>query len=43
MNAAMPADGVPSEMIEDVMAMLSDLGIGVVEADEGGGPPPDSR
>ena len=34
-NAALPADRVSSEQIEDAMAMISDLGINVVEAEEG--------
>ena len=34
MNAALPQDQVTSEQIEDVMAMLNDLGINVVEAEE---------
>ncbi|MEZ5648111.1 MAG: RNA polymerase sigma factor RpoD [Alphaproteobacteria bacterium] len=33
-NAALPQDQVTSEQIEDVMAMLNDLGINVVEAEE---------
>ncbi|HEV8680410.1 MAG TPA: RNA polymerase sigma factor region1.1 domain-containing protein [Stellaceae bacterium] len=31
-NAALPADQVSSEQIEDAMSMLSELGIDVVEA-----------
>ena len=34
LNEVMPANEVSSEQIEDVMAMLSDMGINVVEADE---------
>jgi RNA polymerase primary sigma factor len=34
LNAALPSDQVSSEMIEDTMAMLSELGINVVEAEE---------
>ena len=30
-NAALPSEQVSSEMVEDTMAMLSDLGINVVE------------
>jgi len=33
-NAVLPADQVSSEQIEDVMAMLSDLGINVVDGEE---------
>ncbi|MCC7275350.1 MAG: RNA polymerase sigma factor RpoD [Alphaproteobacteria bacterium] len=33
-NAVLPADQVSSEQIEDVLAMLSDLGINVVESEE---------
>jgi hypothetical protein len=35
LNAALPSEQVSSEMIEDTMAMLSDIGINVVEAEEG--------
>ena len=35
LNAAMPPDEVSSEQIEDTMAMLSELGINVVESEEG--------
>ncbi len=31
LNAALPAEQVSSEMIEDTMAMLGDIGINVVE------------
>ena len=31
LNAALPSEQVSSEMIEDTMAMLNDIGIGVVE------------
>jgi RNA polymerase primary sigma factor len=34
LNAALPPEQVSSEMIEDTMAMLSDLGINVVENEE---------
>jgi len=33
-NAALPSEQVSSEMIEDTMAMLNELGINVVEAEE---------
>ena len=35
LNAALPSEQVSSEMIEDTMAMLSEIGINVVESDEG--------
>jgi RNA polymerase primary sigma factor len=35
LNAALPSDQFSSEIIEDHLAMLSDLGINVVEAEEG--------
>ncbi|MBD0271351.1 MAG: sigma-70 family RNA polymerase sigma factor, partial [Acetobacteraceae bacterium] len=35
LNAALPSEQVSSEMIEDTMAMLSDIGINVVDSDEG--------
>ena len=35
LNAAMPPEEVSSEQIEDTMAMLSELGINVVESEEG--------
>jgi RNA polymerase primary sigma factor len=35
LNAALPPDQVSSEQIEDTMAMLSEMGINVVESDEG--------
>src|SRR6266700_8155426 len=35
LNAALPADQVSSEQIEDTMAMLSEAGINVVENEEG--------
>src|SRR5215203_3838197 len=35
LNAALPSEQVSSEMIEDTMAMLSDIGINVVDAEEG--------
>lgn len=34
LNRALPQDQVPSEQIEDAMAMLSDMGINIVENDE---------
>jgi RNA polymerase primary sigma factor len=34
LNAALPADQVSSEQIEDVLAQLSEMGINVVEAEE---------
>jgi len=34
LNAALPADKVSSEQIEDTMAMLSELGVNVVESDD---------
>ena len=34
LNKALPPDSVSSEQIEDTMAMLSDMGINVVEADD---------
>ena len=34
LNAALPSEQVSSEMIEDTMAMLSEIGINVVESDE---------
>src|SRR5262249_22207849 len=34
-NAALPQDQVSSEQIEDTLAMLSELGINVVESEEG--------
>jgi RNA polymerase primary sigma factor len=36
LNAALPPDEVSSEQIEDTMAMLSDMGINVVEDYEAG-------
>ncbi|MBL6453853.1 RNA polymerase sigma factor RpoD [Belnapia sp. T6] len=35
LNAALPSDQVSSEMIEDTMAMLSEIGINVVESEDG--------
>ncbi len=35
LNAALPPDEVSSEQIEDTMAMLSELGVNVVESEEG--------
>ena len=34
LNATLPSDQMSSEKIEDVMAMLSDMGINVVESEE---------
>src|SRR5690606_2517258 len=34
LNAALPSEKVSSEQIEDTMAMLSELGINVIEGDE---------
>ncbi|MCB1450660.1 MAG: RNA polymerase sigma factor RpoD, partial [Nitratireductor sp.] len=34
LNSVLPSDEVTSEQIEDTMAMLSDMGINVVEEDE---------
>ena len=34
-NAALPPDQVSSEQIEDTMTMLSELGVNVVESEEG--------
>ena len=34
LNAVMPSDEVSSEQIEDIMAMLSDMGINVVEEED---------
>ena len=39
LNAALPPERVSSEMVEDTMAMLNDLGINVVE----GGDPEDGE
>ncbi|MBV8167294.1 MAG: RNA polymerase sigma factor RpoD, partial [Alphaproteobacteria bacterium] len=41
LNAALPGDQVSSEQIEDTMAMLSELGINLVEGDEGEDPDTD--
>ncbi len=38
LNAALPPDQVSSEQIEDVMAALSEMGVNVVEAEEGDDP-----
>ena len=35
LNAALPADEASSEQIEDTMAMLSEMGINLVESEEG--------
>ena len=35
LNAVMPSEEVTSDQIEDVYAMLSDMGINVVETEEG--------
>ncbi len=34
LNAVLPSDQVTSEQIEDILAMLSDMGINVIETDE---------
>jgi len=34
LNDVMPPDQVASEQIEDVMSMLSEMGINIIEADE---------
>src|SRR4029077_484500 len=34
LNEVLPADPTPPEQIEDIMSMLSDMGINVTEADE---------
>ena len=36
LNAVLPSEEVTSEQIEDTMAMLSDMGINVVEGDVAG-------
>ncbi|MFT6226585.1 MAG: RNA polymerase primary sigma factor, partial [Paracoccaceae bacterium] len=41
LNKALPQDQVSSEQIEDVMAMLSELGVNVVEEEEGEADDPD--
>ena len=41
LNAALPSDQVSAEQIEDTMAMLSELGITVVEAEEPEEAPPE--
>ena len=38
LNAALPPDAVSSELIEDTMATLSEIGINVVESEEGEDP-----
>src|ERR1700748_762382 len=44
LNAALPPDQVSSEQIEDTMTMLSELGVNVIENEEGEEPaPPDSE
>src|SRR5690606_31098380 len=35
LNAVLPSEEVSSEQIEDVMAMFSDMGINVIESEEG--------
>ncbi len=42
LNAALPSDQVSAEQIEDTMAMLSELGINVVEAEETEETPPET-
>ena len=39
LNAVLPSEEVSSEQIEDVMAMFSEMGINVVETEEGEEPP----
>src|ERR1700728_3797452 len=34
LNALMPSEEVPSEKIEDILAMMSEMGINVVETEE---------
>src|SRR5512135_80886 len=43
LNGALPPEQVSSEQIEDTMAMLSEIGISVIEGEESeeGAPPPD--
>ena len=43
LNSALPPEQVSSEQIEDTMAMLSEIGINVIEAEESeeGAPPPE--
>jgi RNA polymerase primary sigma factor len=43
LNGALPPEQVSSEQIEDTMAMLSEIGISVIEGEENeeGGPPPE--
>ena len=36
LNAVLPSEEVTSEQIEDILSMLSDMGINVVEEDEAG-------
>ena len=43
LNAVLPSEEVTSEQIEDTMAMLSDMGINVVESDEPEEAEPESR
>jgi len=43
LNAVLPSEEVTSEQIEDTMAMLSDMGINVVEDDERGEEEPESE
>jgi len=38
LNAALPSDQVSSEQIEDILAQLNEMGINVVEAEEGEAP-----
>src|SRR5690348_17957494 len=38
LNAALPPDQVSSEQIEDTMTMLSELGVNVIESEEGEDP-----
>ena len=41
LNEVLPQDQVSSEQIEDTMAMLSEMGVNVIEGDETEDPPPD--
>ena len=45
LNSALPPEQVSSEQIEDTMAMLSEIGINVIEGEESdeGAPPPEDR
>ncbi len=41
LNEVLPQDQVSSEQIEDTMAMLSEMGVNIIEGDEAEEPPPD--